>query len=173
VTKKIALGLGALVAITVGGSLLAVKATPEREPVADATMSRLASGKSFPPVCDENGDTRPDPAWVGESFENDHCWAPPMPAPLDGFQASRDQIVAGMAAVESYKAKAGLYERCIRDFVAARPARGGKGAKRMEAMLVIIENHRLAASLRNREKATDQITKAINDFNQYGSDCPD
>jgi hypothetical protein len=172
VVKKIVMGLAILMAVTAGGSFLTVKAMPARELARDASLSRLAGGKTFPALCDATGDFRPDPAWVRQSFENDHCWAPPMPARLDGFRASRNQIVAGMAAVKRYGAQSDLYERCIRDYVATRQVQARKDGKRMDTVLFILENHRLTADLRNRKKAADQITTAINDFNQYGSDCP-
>jgi len=168
--RKIATILGVCVAVAAGGALLAVKAATEPEP-GRASLARLAAGKTFAPICDANGDTRPDPAWVGASYAGDDCWAPAMPVVLNGFTASREKLMAGIAAVKSYDAKADRYERCIRDFVAARRVTVADGKKRMDVALVLIENHRLAASARNRKKAGDQIDTAITDFNQYGIDC--
>ena len=94
--RRIAIGAGLLAALSAPGLLLVAKATPQPPP--DANTSRLVQGKSFAPVCKsgEVVDSRPDPAWVGQSFARDNCTAPQMPAPINGLVASREEIVAGM-----------------------------------------------------------------------------
>jgi hypothetical protein len=117
-------------------------------------------------ICASNPveDTRPDPAWVSASFENDHCWAPAMPAALDGYSASREDVVAGMAAAKSYAAQSAAYRKCISDF-AARRSGGGKSFQ-------LVENHRLLVSEKNQRIVDGRINAAIEAFNEYGSECP-
>ncbi|HMH64415.1 MAG TPA: hypothetical protein VK515_02440 [Rhizomicrobium sp.] len=166
-------GWGAVLvaAVAAPGALYAVRAAPERLP--SALPATVAAGKPFAGVCKANEvvDSRPDPAWVGASFSGDNCWAPPMPARLDGFKATREQIVAGMAAAKRYAVLSDAYQRCISDFVAARKAQSS--AKPVSTPLVVIETHRILVAQENKKKADAQIKVAINAFNEYGSGCPD
>jgi hypothetical protein len=173
--KQIGTGAALLVAITAAGALLVARAAPERPSVRNVSISRLANGQSFAPVCKANEitDSRPDPAWVGASFAGDNCRAPPVPAPVNGFTASRAQVVASMAAMKSYTAASDAFQRCISDFVAARRAQADKNKKPITMSLVIIENHRIIASENNKKKVANQVRVAINAFNEYGSECPD
>jgi hypothetical protein len=171
--KKIGTGAALLAAIAAAGALLAAQATPEPA-VRNLTISRLASGQSFAPVCKASGivDSRPDPAWVGASFAGDNCRAPVMPAALNGSAASRVQVVAGMAAMKRYTAASDVFQRCIWDFVAAKRAQADKINKPVNIPLVIIENHRVLASENNKKKVAAQVRAAIIAFNEYGSECP-
>ena len=107
--------------------------------LAPATASQLdggpAPGKTFAPTCRDTQltDSRPDPAWVGQSFARDSCTAPQMPAPIDGLTASRNEIVAGMAATNRYAAASDAYQRCIRDFVAVRQSHQDQSLSRAPA----------------------------------------
>jgi hypothetical protein len=172
--KKIGTGTALLVAITAAGALVVARAAPERPSVRNVSLSRLANGQSFSPVCKANEitDSRPDPAWVGASFAGDNCRAPPVPSPVNGFTASRAQVVASMAAMKSYTAASDAFQRCIGDFVAAKRAQADQNKKPISMSLVIIENHRVIASENNKKKVADQVRAAINAFNEYGSDCP-
>ncbi|HYS46716.1 MAG TPA: hypothetical protein VEM35_09765 [Rhizomicrobium sp.] len=167
--KQIATGAAFLVAIAATGAFLVAKAAPE--PGKAVAVSRLGKDKSFAPICKsgEITDSRPDPVWVGASFADDKCRAPRVPAPVDGFTASREQVVAGMAAVKNYIAASDAFQRCIHDFVAARKA----DKKPIDMSLVIIETHRVIASENSKKKVADQVKVAINAFNEYGSECPD
>lgn len=172
VWKKMGLGAALLVAFAAPGALHVVRAAPEK---AESPPAKVASNQSFVPVCKaaEVVDSRPDPVWVGQSFANDNCRAPRLPAPIDGLTASREQIEAGMTAVKSYSAQADLYQQCIADFVALRKAKAEGGKKPMETALIMIENHRITASQENKKKADAQIKIAIEAFNELGSECPD
>ena len=171
--KKAALGTAFFAVIAVPQALHMVRAAPE--PGRPALPAQVAAGKPFAGTCKagEIGDTRPDPAWVGASFEHDNCWAPRMPARLDGRTAKREEIVAAMAAVKRYAVQSDAYQRCISDFVALRKARAGDAKKPVNWPLVVIENHRIFVSQENKKKADSQIKVAINAFNEYGSGCPD
>jgi len=174
VLKQIGTGMVLVAAAAVAGTIYAARATPE--PVKPAAISRTfpTGDKPFAPICKSNGviEGRPDPAWVGQSFANDHCRAPRMPAPVDGSKASREQVVASMAAGESYAAAAGAFERCVQQFVEARKTDAAKGGTPVNTPLVIIENHRISASQRNRQLVAARVSATIMDFNEYGSGCP-
>jgi len=144
----------------------------------NASPSKIATVKyaapaTFKPVCrgDEVLDSRPDPAWVRQSFTNDNCQAPNLPPMLDGATATREQVVAAMAQAKAYAAKAEAFERCVSDFVAAKRAEVQAGGKGLTQPQVIIENHRILVSQRSKERADAQVRVAINAFNHYGSSC--
>ncbi len=160
--------------------VLAVAAAPEFFPVVSAApepppVIAKAAPKSFKPVCrgDEVLDSRPDPAWVSQSFNKDNCRAPLLPAALDGFSASREQVVAAMAEAKRYAAAANAFQRCVSDYVAAKRTEAARGGAPLTPSQIIIENHRILVSQRAAQTAAAQVRVAINAFNEYGSDCPD
>ena len=126
--------------------------------------------QTFPGTCNVKdgaaADSRPDPAWVSASYDNDHCAAPVLPARLDGQRASRDAIMAYVAAEKRYDAGADAFQRCIEQFVGARN-------QTISPALAIIENHRILASRAAKEKLSAQVAQAVTAFNAFGSDCPD
>ena len=166
---RIAIGVGFVLALAAPGVLLVAKAMPQPQPVA----VKPAEGKTFAAICKsgEVVDSRPDPAWVGQSFARDNCEAPQMPAAVNGLTASRDEIVAGMAATKRYAAASDAYQRCIRDFVTARQSRPGSD-RPVAIALVTIENHRILVSENNKKKAQARMNASIMAFNEYGSGCP-
>jgi hypothetical protein len=105
---------------------------------------------------------------VGQSYAGDNCQAPVLPARLDGLKASREQVVAGMAAAKRYAAEAAAFQACVSRFIAAR-----RESRPLTPSQVIIENHRILVSQRAVETAAGQIKTAIVAFNSYGSDCPE
>jgi hypothetical protein len=169
--RKIALGIALLAAVAAPAALHAVTAPVRETQISPAKQA----AKAFVPVCKaaEVVDTRPDPAWVRASFANDHCQAPDLPAPIDGYSASREAVVAGMTVTKNYMAKADAYQRCVGDFIALEKSQAQKHNRPIDAMLVLIENHRIAASQANEKKADTLIKIAINAFNELGSECPD
>jgi hypothetical protein len=118
-------------------------------------------------------DSRPDPAWVSQSFNKDNCRAPLLPAALDGFSATREQVVAAMADAKRYAAASDAFQKCVSDFVTVKRMEAMRGGRSLTPSQVIIENHRILVSQRSKERATAQVRVAINAFNEYGSDCPD
>jgi hypothetical protein len=168
--KKIAIGAGLVAALAVPGVLLVAEAMTQPP----AAVARLAQDKPFAPICKtgEVVDSRPDPAWVGQSFARDNCTAPQMPAPVNGLVASREQILAGMAATKRYAALSDAYQRCIRDFVAVRQSRADTDKPVVQSLL-LIENHRILVSETNKKKAKTRMNASIMAFNEYGSGCPD
>jgi hypothetical protein len=169
--KKIGLG-GAFMLVIASPEILHVAiASPAPKPAAAA---QAANANTFVPTCSAGQvvvDTRPDPAWVGASFAHDNCWAPAMPAPLNGATASREQIVASMAAAERYSVQAAAYQKCVSDFVVSRRAEADKAKKPIDVALVTIEDHRVAASENNEKKVAALTGNAIEAFNQFGSEC--
>jgi hypothetical protein len=169
--KHIGMGMVLVAAVAGAGAMFVARAAPGPSPAVTAPPVVPAGDKPFARICksDEIVDARPSPAWVGASFADDNCRAPSMPAAINGFTASREQLAAGMAAMKRYAAASDMFERCVQDFVAARKAQND--TKPMS--VVIIENHRITASQRNKKIAADRIKVAINNFNEYGSGCGD
>ena len=167
---KLALAAGALGIAAAPQFFPAVYATPEAAPV----ISKPAAA-TFKPVCrgDQVLDSRPDPAWVRASFARDNCQAPGLPLLLDGSSASREQVVAAMAAAKRYAASANAFQKCVSDFVAAKRGEAARGQAPLTSSQIIIENHRILVSQRAAETAAAQARVAINQFNSYGSDCSD
>jgi len=166
--KKIGLGAAFVLVVASPEILHVAMAAPRPAPAA-----RAASTNTFVPTCSagEVVDSRPDPAWVGASFAHYNCWAPAMPAPIDGAAASRDQIVAGMAAAKRFDILADAYQKCIGNFVVARKAVADKAGKPIDVALVTIEDHRIAASENNKKKLSALTRNAIEAFNKLGSEC--
>ena len=166
--------------IALAAALLAPAAAPGLWQKADAAKALPASlaaapaaGRTFAPTCrgDQVLDSRPDPAWVSQSFAHDNCRAPVLPAGIDGFRASRVQIVAAMTRAKAYQDAASAFQACVGDFVARRQA--AHGARPLTPAELIIENHRILTIERAKERARAQVDVAINAFNEYGSECPD
>ena len=169
--KQIAAGMVLVAALAAAGAMFVAKAAPERA-AGLAPPVVPAGDKPFARICisDEVIDARPTPAWVRASFASDNCRAPSMPATIDGFTASREQVMAGMAAAERYAAESDAFERCVQNFVAARKA--DKSEKPANMSVAIIENHRILASQRNKKIVVARMDAVISNFNEYGSGCP-
>ncbi|HKU53917.1 MAG TPA: hypothetical protein VJP60_01020 [Rhizomicrobium sp.] len=164
--KRIATGLVLVAAVAGAGALFVARASPELGPVAAnrvAIKAPPAGGKPFARICksDEAVDARPSPAWVGARYAGDNCRAPNMPAAIDGFTASREQVVAGMEAEKRYAAASDAFERCIQDFVMARKFLAERSGQPVNMPVAIIENHRIIASQRNRKIVSARINAAI------------
>ena len=169
--KTMAFTIAVLAPAAVPGAL-PVGGSSAPKPVSERVASVApADGQSFAPTCrgDQVLDSRPDPAWVGQSFAGDHCQSPPLPTPIDGELATRNQVVAAMVRAKRYGAEADAFQRCVSDFVVARQAHG---ATPLTSVQMIIENHRVLVSQRAKERATAQANAIVNAFNHYGSDCP-
>ena len=159
---------GGLAVALVAAIPLVLRAAPQR-PVSSALP---AETQSFAAICKDNvvEDSRPDPAWVLASYDNDNCRAPVLPAPLNGRTATRARIVAGMAAAKLYAGRAQAFESCITGFVALRQT---QKAAPLSKSFLLVETHRVLVSEKNRKQAAARIAAAINAFNAYGSDCAD
>lgn len=170
--KKIGIGTVFLAAVAGAGALLVAQAAPK--PGAATAPVLLDEGTPFGRICKTTpiAEARPDPAWMGASFAGDNCVAPKMPAPIDGYTASREQVVAGMEAAKNYAAASDAFQRCILDVVAARKAQAAKDAKPISPSFVLLENYRIAASEKNKKRVDDRTKMAIIAFNEYGSGCP-
>ena len=92
---------------------------------------------------------------------------------VNGYVVKRAGIVAAMAAHKKYDAMAGAYQRCIHDFVDARQSQAQKTGQRVNVALLLIENHRIAASRAAMQSVAQRTDLAVNQFNEYGSSCPD
>jgi hypothetical protein len=171
--SKTALAAAVLLLAATPEVLHVVKAAPEPVRPPPVAVSQAPSDTRFKPVCrgDEVLDSRPDPAWVRQSFDKDNCRAPLLPAALDGTKATRTQVVSAMDQAKRYAAMANEFQRCVSDFVAAKRAQAARGGTPLTPSQVIIENHRILVSQRAAQTAVAQVRVAINEFNSYGSDC--
>jgi len=147
--------------------------TPAPPPAANPATKSVAA--VFTPTCKAGpvSEAPPEPAWVNASFANDHCVAPPLPVAVNGYVVKRAGIMAAMAAHKKYDAMAGAYQRCIRDFVDTRQAEAQKTGQRVNVALLLIENHRIAASRAAMQTVAQRTDLAVNQFNEYGSSCPE
>ena len=183
--RNVGLGLSLLLAAAwCGGFLVVHAAAPESSRAAATEKISFAPAPSSAPksptfsaTCSLKegvaADSHPDPAWVNASFANDHCWAPVLPARLNGLTASREAIMAYTAAEKRYDAGAAAYQRCIQHFVSARSAEAEQRKQTLDVALVTIENHRIVTSRNDEKKVSDEVALAVTQFNAYGSDCPD
>jgi hypothetical protein len=160
----------AVLGIAAAPRLLPASAVSEPKPLPIALPAQPAL-KTFTAVCRDEAvvNRKPDPAWVRQSYIGDNCEAPSQPAAIDGYTASRDKIVAGMAAAKTYDAAADAFQKCVSTFVATRKA---GSARSLTPSQVIIQNHRILASEKSQETVAAQMNMAIMAFNSYGSDCP-
>src|SRR5689334_22100959 len=141
----------AAVALAAAPELLhVVSAAPEsaKRPVSFVQAGR-DTVKRFAPVCkgDEVLDSRPDPRWVSESFNNDHCRAPRLPAAINGATATREQVVAAMEEAKRYAEAADTFQQCVSSFVSAHKI-STAGGRSLSPSELIIENHRILTSQR-------------------------
>jgi len=173
--KAIGTGAAFLALTVVSGFITTSIDARSSLPDKTASPTQLASRTPFGAICSTTaiGDARPDPAWVQTSFAHDSCSAPPVPAPVDGYTASREQILAAMAAMKRYVAASEAFQRCVSDFLLARKAQTDRDGTPVDEVLVILENQRILASERSKRRSAEQVKFAINSFNEYGSDCPD
>jgi hypothetical protein len=155
--------VAAVLMMAAAPGLIPVRATSE----SGALPQAQAAPDTFAAICrsDPVQDTRPIPAWLREKFAGDNCRAPSMPAAIDGYTATLEQINAGMAASERYAEAADEFQKCVREFVAARKT----GLSRSEGA---IQDYRILISQRSKEKVVRQTRAAIVAFNEYGSLCP-
>lgn len=147
------------------------KSAPAAKP---SLAAKKAPADSFAATCttSETVDFRAEPQWVGQSYAKDGCVAPVLPATVDGFSASREQILASMAEQKKYAVAADKYQQCIYDFVAARRTAADKQKKTLDVALVTIENHRIAASEADKLKVAALTRETIRAYNEAGSeDC--
>lgn len=150
-----------------------ISAAPER--MREATKPAESSAQTFKPSCLSNAlaDIRPDPAWTRASFERDACVAPSMPRLPDGASASRDAIVAAMGAVKHYGEGADAFQGCIANYLASRSAAAAKSGTKLPGWLAILENHRILAAQKNKERGQALMRSSIEAFNAFGSECLD
>ena len=181
--KTLGMSAALIVAIAASGALLVAHAAPgpgvsagsSGNPFASLEAKAGAATTTFEAHCsdDLSVDLRPDPKWVGQSFANDDCWAPPMPAFIDGFAADGKKIDTTVAQMKVYAAQAHAYQKCIANFVTARATAAEAAHKPLDKTLILIEDHRIAASQANEKKVSTEVEIAVDQFNQNGSDCTD
>lgn len=181
--KTLAVSAGLIVAIAASGAFLVARAAPApAKSVKVATTFASEKSKSntatFAASCGDEMtlDMRPDPAWVGQSFAKDDCWAPALPAFIDGYvayTAGGTKVEASRASMEKYIAQAHVYQKCIASFVVAKRAEADSKHVPVDKAFLVIEDHRLAASKANEKKVATQVEITIAQYNENGSACTD
>jgi hypothetical protein len=173
--KRIGMGVVLVAAVAGAGAMFVATSAFVASASPQPALSRAVppGNKPFARICksDEALDARPSPAWVGASFASDNCRAPGMPAAVDGLTARREQVVAGMEAQKRYAAASDSFQRCIQDFVAERKLQAKKSGQPVNNSLIVIENHRIAASESNKKIVAARVRTTIMAFNEYGSGC--
>jgi len=152
-------------------AILAFVAPVSRESAATSSIPPQTAA-AFTAICSTGSQGRPDPAWMRQSFQDDHCSLPDEPPVLDGTKASRDQLIAGLAAAKKYAASADRYQECINTYLVRRKHEAERTDKPMKLTLVAIESHRIVASEVSKKRVRDRIAMAVDDFNAEGSECP-
>ena len=144
-------------------------------PGGQAPPAPNSAAATFTPSClsGELADLRPDPAWVGASYEHDACVAPKLPGRINGATAKRETVLAAMAAAKAYGVAAGNFQQCIADYLARRKMMAARSGRPIPPWLPILENHRILASQKNIEQGDAQLRSTVDAFNAYGSECED
>jgi hypothetical protein len=153
------------------GAILALVAHVAPESAATSSIPPQTAAL-FAPICATGDAGRPDPAWIRKSFEGDNCSLPQEPPVLDGTKASRDQLIAGLAAAKKFAASADRYQQCINAYLIQRQQEADRTGKPMKVTFVTIEKHRIVASETGKKRVRERIAMAVDDFNAEGSECP-
>lgn len=95
------------------------------------------------------------------AFAEDSCAVPPVPAVVDGSSATRDQLVAGIAAVKGYIAQSDTYQACIADYLAVAKTQADKDKKPVDPALVQAEGDKVTANQNSKQKVGDAINASI------------
>jgi ribonuclease PH len=120
---------------------------PRVSPEAAATSSTPPQiAASLNAICTTRDEGRPDPAWMRQSFENDHCSAPQEPPVLDGTKANRDQLMAGLAAAKQFAAAAERYQECISAYLTQRMQEASAAGNLAENRVSPSPHHALKAA---------------------------
>ncbi len=163
---------GIAVIVVASAAILGSAAHEPPEPTSTSSVPPQIAA-SLTAICRTDDKDRPDPAWLRQSFENDNCWAPQEPPVLDGTRASRDQLMAGLAAAKRFAVSAERYQQCISTYLTRRMQEAEQTGRPMKATVVTIETHRIVASAASKKRVWDQIAMAVDIFNAEGSDCPE
>jgi hypothetical protein len=95
------------------------------------------------------------------AFAEDSCPVPPTPTVVDGATATREQLVAGIAAVKSYIAASDTYQACLTDYVKDQQAQAAKDKKPMDPALIQLEGDKGTASQNSKQTVGDAINVSI------------
>ena len=78
-----------------------------------------------------------------------------------------------MARMKRYGAEADSFQRCIVNYLSQRRAQAARTGATLPAWLPILENHRILASQKNKERGQSLMRSSIEAFNAWGSECAD
>ena len=161
---------GRTVIAVASAAILTLVTQVSPEPAVSSIPPQTAA--SFAAICTTGNEGRPDPVWVGQSFENDHCSLPQEPPVLDGTKASRDQLMTGLAAAKKFAASVDRFQQCVNTYLNQRQQEAQQTGKPVKLTLVALETHRILASETSKKRVRDRIAMAVDNFNAEGSECP-
>ena len=95
------------------------------------------------------------------AFAEDSCPVPPQPAVVDGSTATKDQVMAGIAAVKTYIAASDTYQGCLNDYINAAKAEADKNKQPLDPALVKLEEDKATASQNSKQTVGDAINTSI------------
>jgi len=95
------------------------------------------------------------------AFADDSCQAPPVPPPIDGATATRDQVVAAVNAAKSYIAASDAYQQCIGDYIAAQKADAAKNKVPFDPAIEQAESAKVDANQASKQRVGDAVNAAV------------
>lgn len=96
----------------------------------------------------------------------DACVEPAQPAPVDGAQASEDQMRAAADAARSFIAQSDVYQACLNNQLGAARALAAADGKTLDPSLESQIRAKIDANQKLREKVGVEINTAIGIYKQ-------
>lgn len=96
----------------------------------------------------------------------DICTAPVPPAPLNGAEASAEQLRAAIASARQFIGQANLYESCLRDELAAAQARGDRAGPAADRETAV----RISANRKLKDKVSTDAASALDAYKKAHPD---
>jgi hypothetical protein len=84
--------------------------------------------------------------------QNAVCVEPVVPAGVDGTTATREQIVASIAAAKDFMAKSDVYQQCLADDLEAKKAAAAKANTPFDEQLHQVAMAKVAANQQAKDK---------------------
>jgi hypothetical protein len=96
----------------------------------------------------------------------DACAVPPVPAPLDGAQASEEQMRAAAAAARDFIAQSDVYQVCLANAFDAARTQAAADGKPLDPGLETTLKYRMDANEKVKQKVGIEINIAIVAYKQ-------
>ena len=102
----------------------------------------------------------------GAGIAQDGCAEPPEPAPVDGMQASEQQMRAAADAARNFIAQSDVYQACLADALDAARAQAAADGKSLDPSLQTALRAKAEANQRVKEKVGVEINTAMDVYKQ-------